>query len=81
MTQPTGAPIDSEVVSFGRYAGKTYLQIYQEHRDYTEWVLRTVESGDSPSPALRRLANYLVTKEARETNAPQPEDEQMPDRR
>ena len=81
MTQPTGVPRDDEPVTFGRHAGRTILQIYQQHQGYADWVLRTVESGARPSADLRRLAEYLVIKEVRRANTAQPEDEQMPDRR
>ena len=80
MTIPTGSPADDDQVTFGRHQGLTFLQIYQNHRDYAEWVLRTIESGDETSPGLRRLAEYLVTKEAMQTKLSQPEDEQMPGR-
>ena len=80
MTIPTGYPTDDDPVTFGRHQGSTFLQIYQSHRDYAEWVLRTIESGDGTSPGLRRLGEYLVMKEAMQTNLSQPEDEQMPGR-
>ena len=81
FNRPGGPPADSEQATFGRHAGQTFKTIYEQHQDYTAWILRTVESGDSCSEDLKRLAEYIVRREAREAMEPQPEDEQMPDRR
>ena len=46
-------------MTFGKHMGKTYEQVLQDP-SYCEWVLRTVEQGESVSNLnLRRLGDYI----------------------
>ena len=54
----------SEILSFGRHAGKTYDQMIEQHADYCQWAVMTIEQdAGSASPELRRFAEYVVRKE------------------
>ena len=55
----------TDLITFGKHAGKTYNTVYVTHPDYCEWILKTAETGDSPSPELLKFAKYLATREAR----------------
>ena len=52
-------------VTFGKNAGMTYDEVYQQHPSYCNWVITTAEVGDSPDVSLVKFARYLVTLEAR----------------
>jgi hypothetical protein len=52
-------------ITFGKYLGQSYQQVYLNHPDYCQWVLQTAETGDAPSWMLIRFAKWLATKEAR----------------
>ena len=58
-----GAAMD--LITFGKHTGKTYNTVYVQHPDYCEWILRTAETGDSPSQSLLRFADFLATKQMR----------------
>jgi len=47
------------------YTGLTYNEVYTKHPTYADWVLKTAETGDSPSEPLKRFARYLASREAR----------------
>ena len=59
-----GATTDSEKVLFGKFAGKTFLEIFKDAPQYAQWVLMTAENEVECSTQLKRLAQYLVKKEA-----------------
>jgi hypothetical protein len=61
----TLGPMDR--ITFGKYMGKTYNAVYQEHPEYCAWILQTAETGDRPSQQLTRFARYLTTRETRST--------------
>ena len=64
-----GQPQDYDLVTFGKYVGRTYQEVYEDP-PYSEWVLRTVESGEtSQYPDMKRLALYLVQKEQKEADS------------
>ena len=63
----TELPGPMDRITFGKYMGKTYQTVHLQHPEYCDWILRTAETGDSPSQQLLRLARYLATKEARST--------------
>ena len=54
-----------DLVTFGKHAGKNYNTVWVNYPDYCDWVLRTTESGDDPSPALKKFARYIASREAR----------------
>jgi hypothetical protein len=60
---PRKAPQHNEktIVDWGKYAGMTYQQVYQEHEDYTEWCIAEytakVELGKTCGPGL---INYVL---------------------
>jgi len=53
---------DQDLVTFGNYMGQTYLAVYHD-RHYAELIIRQAEMEQGASPALKRLAQYLVRKE------------------
>lgn len=55
----------TDLITFGKHAGKTYNTVYVQHPDYCDWILRTAETGDSPCQSLLKFAKYLATREAR----------------
>ena len=61
----TDRPSGSDLVTFGRHAGKTYNTVYVQDPGYVNWILQTAESGDSPSASLLKFARYLATRETR----------------
>jgi len=66
--QPKGSDglNELDLVTFGKYAGETYNQVYETDRSYVDWVLMTAEQSNESSPGLQRLAKYFVEKESRE---------------
>ena len=54
-------PQDSDLVTFGKYSGKTYLSVIDD-LSYCQWVMMTAESDEETSQGLRRLAKYLLAK-------------------
>ena len=53
---------DTDLVTFGQYEGKTYLEVFQDPT-HAQYVLMTAEQDPKASPAVKRLARYLVEKE------------------
>lgn len=51
---------------FGQYADRTYAQVLEEDPRYCKWVITTANEGDA-CLRLRRLATWLQTPEAQET--------------
>ena len=58
-------PSGRTLVTFGKHAGMTYDTVCLNHPSYVDWILKTAETGDSPSQQLISYAKYLATKEAR----------------
>ena len=46
------------MISFGRYAGDTFMEVLILDPNYCQWVVRATEVGDS-SPAMDRFALYI----------------------
>ena len=53
-----GPPEHNDIVSFGRYAGATFMEVLIADPDYCQWVVRATEVGDS-SPVMNRFALYI----------------------
>ena len=52
-------PNSQDLVTFGRYMGRTYEQVRQDP-SYCEWVMNTVAQGEAIQNAnLVRLAEYI----------------------
>ena len=80
ITERQGIPSSKETVTFGKYAGYAMGAIYANDKPYCEWALRTIESGDQPkTQGIRRLAEYIATREAMEAGGQQPEEEEEAD--
>ena len=65
-TPVTGTPTDHEMLTFGKHAGKTFLETATAHPDYCQWIIQTADnpyipykSVQDPSPQLQRFAQYL----------------------
>ena len=64
LFQKTNQEMGDELINFGKYQGQlTYLQIYQEDRQYVDWVMATHETERS-SPQLSRFAAWINQYEA-----------------
>ena len=68
MTPTTGPPTDTEVLTFGKFVGMTFLQTATMNPNYCKWILQTAESEGDSSPQLQRLAQYLVARERTEAD-------------
>ena len=53
----------TDKVNFGKHCGRTYQEVYQDHPEYSNWVLETLETGDSCSDGMKRLGRYLNSME------------------
>ena len=64
LTPTTGEPSNCDMITFGKYAGKTYQEVMMEDSLYCNWVIATVDQKHEESnPAMIRFAHYLVQKE------------------
>ena len=71
-TQVPQEPEDEDVLTFGKFAGKTHLQVFTEHQQYCKWALRTAkEDLENSDIRLIALANYCKKRQAGE-NTPKP---------
>ena len=60
QAMPTGIPRGTEALLFGKHAGQTFAQVFDNLPSYTQWVIKTAqEHGDEAHPQLLRLAKYL----------------------
>ena len=56
----TPEPNSLDLVTFGRHMGKTYEQVLQQDPQYCQWVLNTVEQGESVNNHnLMRLGEFI----------------------
>ena len=56
---------DKDLVTFGDYLGKTYSDVWRDPVT-AQHIIRTAEIEKSASPALKRLALYLIAREKQE---------------
>ena len=56
---------DKDLVTFGDYLGKTYSDVWRDPVT-AQHIIRTAEIEKSASPAVKRLAMYLVAREKQE---------------
>ena len=69
--QPKNSDLNElDLVTFGKYAGLTYGNLYETDKNYVEWVLMTAEQSNDTSPGLQRLAKYFIDKERLDSQAP-----------
>ena len=66
-----GPQTDDELMSFGKHSHLNFKTVYETKAEYVQWILMTVETGEDPSPQMRRFAKYAI---ARETARVVPED-------
>jgi hypothetical protein len=59
-------PEDLSILTFGKYMGSSYAEVYEMDKPYCSWILNTAEKGDS-SPLLQHFAQYLQVKELEAT--------------
>ena len=62
----TSAPKCRDILTFGKHAGQTYDYAYLNDMAYCQWIMMTMESGDSSCQQLKKFARYLATREARD---------------
>ena len=63
-------PNSEDLVTFGKWMGKTYEQVFLQDQSYCEWVLTTVAQGEGAQNAnLVRLAQYIHAKQVADTYA------------
>lgn len=58
-----GPGTDRDIVTFGIHMGETYLDVHEDPA-HSQWVMMTAEQDPASGPEVRRLAEYLVKKEA-----------------
>ena len=69
VTSETPEPNSQDLVTFGRYMGRTYEQVLQD-RSYCDWVMNTVAQGEAIQNAnLVRLAEYIHHVQVTDTYA------------
>ena len=61
-------PRTEDLITFGKHAGKKYVEVYMHEPKYCEWVMETVAEGEA-SPELARLAHFIHAHQMRETYA------------
>ena len=71
----TGPTTDTEVLTFGKCVGQTYLQTATKNPNYCQWILQTAEGDGDSSPQLKRFAQYLVDRERTMADAMAPREE------
>ena len=71
------APLDKEVLSFGKFAGWTMSYVYQNFPEYCDWACKAVENEKSPGEGLKRLALYSVQQESKTASRAAARDERM----
>ena len=59
-------PVSERLSEFGKHMGSTFLEVYEQDREYCLWILETVEKGD-PSAEIHQFAQYLQNKLLEET--------------
>ncbi|CAE7339672.1 unnamed protein product [Symbiodinium pilosum] len=52
-------PRGSEKLGFGKFGYKTFLEVYNLHKDYCNWIRKTASEGDSCHWRLSRFASWL----------------------
>ena len=60
-------PTEHTIMTWGRYSGLTYGQIFHDHRDYIEWALMTWNVSADNSPEMERFANWIMKEEVRQS--------------
>lgn len=51
-----------DFVAFGQFAHLTYQEVYDQEKNYVQWMLREVQTNDT-SPKFRRLAKWMMEQE------------------
>lgn len=51
-------PMSETVLNFGRYKGKTYDYIYENHKDYVKWIITTKDS----EKYVKKIKGYFVER-------------------
>jgi hypothetical protein len=57
------APQDSDTLDYGKYAGRSYEEVYHEYPNYVQWVRYTAVEDPESSSQLLRFYRYIQTKE------------------
>ena len=73
----TEPPRHQDLVTFGKHTGETYQQTLED-AEYCNWILLTVDTGDS-NPSLNRLAHYIHAQQLQETYLADPMEEEGDD--
>eukprot|EP00933_Yihiella_yeosuensis_P028819 TRINITY_DN22623_c0_g2_i1.p2 TRINITY_DN22623_c0_g2~~TRINITY_DN22623_c0_g2_i1.p2 ORF type:complete len:174 (-),score=40.63 TRINITY_DN22623_c0_g2_i1:464-985(-) len=50
-------------LNFGRFKGKTFMEVHQEHPEYATWAMTEAQESTSPSQGLLSFANWLRKQE------------------
>lgn len=67
-------PQHSEVLLFGKHLGKAMGWVYENDRQYCQWIQMTAEQEVSPGKPLLRMAAYISNREYEEANPMEVED-------
>ena len=51
-------PIGETIMTFGRHKGKTYDEIYENHKEYVKWVITTKDS----EKYVKKIKAYFIKR-------------------
>jgi hypothetical protein len=56
-------PRGEEMMMIGKHTGKSFQEVYDNHRDYVEWAMQTAEeTNENCHPNLAALARYTTAR-------------------
>ena len=59
-------PTEHTIMTWGKYSGKTFGQIFHNHREYIEWALMTWNVNADVSPQMKRFVEWILKEEVRQ---------------
>ena len=60
-------PSHTDLLSFGKYMGSTYQEVYLNDQEYCQWAMATVAVESSTSLPLRQFATYIHNQQIAQT--------------
>eukprot|EP00971_Amphidinium_carterae_P330541 6463640-Amphidinium_carterae.1 len=75
---PCGAPSPFEVLTFGKYKGRSFEAVTAEDPSYTGYVRRTAVEEGCSNQQMKRFAQFLKILDAQQTSASSQGDPQPP---
>jgi len=62
INQTGEVPQNTDVLTFGKHMGSTYLEVYQNDQVYCRWIMATMDQQEGTEP-IRKFASYINNKE------------------